>query len=131
MDPSRKVNHLSQVIWDRKTITEITSIYIQLILLITLQGLFSTVSIIYIFLFYFKNETFLVQRVLQFFIENFNLEPVKYVYIRFSIVLWLLRFVSHFKFLLEAKAKFINVCTKTWQNKQKKLYFCCLNVLIW
>lgn len=63
-------------------------------------------------LFLVRYDDEVVFRVFLFFLQAFNPQTAKYLYIRFSIIVWFLQFLSYFLFLLEGSNKLILFCTK-------------------
>ena len=58
---------------------------------------------------------------LQIWDQCFNPWTAKYVYIRFSSIVWILQFLSHFLWVLKARRKLILFYTKFWVNRVRFL----------
>ena len=61
---------------------------------------------------------------------SLNLETAKYVYLRFSSIVWFLQFLRHFLWVLEARSKLILFYTKFWVNRARLLASKCTSLLL-
>ena len=66
----------------------------------------------------------------RFVISALTLRPGKYVYLRFSSIVWFSQLLSHFLWVLGARSKLILFYTKFWVNRARFLASTCTSLLL-
>ena len=78
-----------------------------------------------------KDKNTLLCLILQICYPCFNPQTAKFVYLRFSSIVWLLQFLSHFLQVLEARSKLTPFHTKFLVNRARFLTSVCTNLLLY